>query len=283
MPRGTKKVEDKKVEEVKKPETVEEKVEEVKEKKPKRVKKPKKEEPIPEKQEEHVEEKKEEEVVEEKPKKQRKTKKVKKVKKEEKPKEEKKKKEKKAPLKLSEAPGPRHFKLIFGGAIRESGRFSGSKPKQAASKALSTIVTSQLESGEKNVINKEFHFSLKECTRWNKRKGNNGEIGKIFSYRGMRVPIDPDPKKYVERTVTVKGADKKPLLDEKGKPVTKVIKPPRVEKDAKGNIIKVYIPHRQKIKDKDGVEHEEVKEIGYSFTNKVWKEKTPDDVLVATN
>lgn len=67
----------------------------------------------------------------------------------------------------------RHFKCIYNGET--FGRFSGSKPKQAANKALTSLVKTH------NITN-EIEFSIVECTRGSKRKTHN--------YRGKRVKLE---------------------------------------------------------------------------------------------
>jgi hypothetical protein len=67
----------------------------------------------------------------------------------------------------------RHFKCIYEDVV--FGRFSGSKPKQAANKALTSLVKSH------NIVD-EISFSIIECTRGSKRKTHN--------YRGKRVKLE---------------------------------------------------------------------------------------------
>lgn len=92
--------------------------------------------------------------------------------------------------KLSEATEPRYFKLLSGIEATPVGRFSGNKPKQAANKALTSIIKTLEKKGE-NTIGKEIKFTLKECTRWNKKKFKKGDkthkkIEKKYSYVGKR-------------------------------------------------------------------------------------------------
>jgi hypothetical protein len=96
----------------------------------------------------------------------------------------------------------RYFKLMYGGD--HYGRFSGSKPKQAALKALTAITKSiyQFKAGSKTdqspvhkellkidpqkltdiIAGKEFVFSIKECTRGRKHKE--------YYYIGFRQKLD---------------------------------------------------------------------------------------------
>jgi hypothetical protein len=72
----------------------------------------------------------------------------------------------------------RFFKYLYNGIV--SGRFSGSKPKQAANKALTSIVKSHSETGD--LTNKMLTFSIIECTRGSKKKQ--------YNYQGIRRALD---------------------------------------------------------------------------------------------
>lgn len=67
----------------------------------------------------------------------------------------------------------RYFKCVHGGEVK--GRFSGNKPKQAANKALTSIVKNS-EDGD--LTGQFINFSIIECTRGSKRKE--------YKYKGMR-------------------------------------------------------------------------------------------------
>ena len=84
----------------------------------------------------------------------------------------------------------RFFKYLYNGTV--SGRFSGSKPKQAANKALTSIVKSQSETGV-DLTNKMLTFSIIECTRGSKKKQ--------YNYQGIRRALDVPIK------VTIKNKD----------------------------------------------------------------------------
>jgi hypothetical protein len=84
----------------------------------------------------------------------------------------------------------RFFKYLYNGTV--SGRFSGSKPKQAANKALTSIVKSQSETGT-DLTNKMLTFSIIECTRGSKKKQ--------YNYQGIRRALDTPIK------VTIKNKD----------------------------------------------------------------------------
>ncbi len=126
---------------------------------------------------------------------------------------------------LSKDDRSRYFKIMFDGL--PAGRFSGSKPRQAASKALTSIIRKQINNDLVNRVNnkqtattmppaqlkkrvaaakkyaflgtfvegKEVVFSLKECTRWNPKKCNKNKKPKIYMYVGKRVPLPEDVKK----------------------------------------------------------------------------------------
>lgn len=94
----------------------------------------------------------------------------------------------------------RYFKCIYEGET--FGRFSGYKPKQAAGKALTSILRSKTGS-KKQAVNQEISYSMIECTR--------GRTHKVSQYVGKRVKLEKPNK------VTIKSKD------EKGNVVTKVI------------------------------------------------------------
>jgi len=109
-------------------------------------------------------------------------------------------------IKLSEETRTRYFKLVLGdhSAI---GRFSGNKPRQAASKALTSIIRKQIE--EKTyVAEKDIVFSLKECTRWNKKKCNKGSAEKIYMYTGRREPLPAEVLAKMQEKPVVHNKDK---------------------------------------------------------------------------
>ncbi|QKF94054.1 hypothetical protein QKU48_gp0596 [Fadolivirus algeromassiliense] len=77
----------------------------------------------------------------------------------------------------------RYFKVIVDGG-EAHGRFSGSKPKQAANKALTSILKSREQSG--GGVTGEIKFSIVECTRGSKHKQ--------YNYIGKRVKLDKPMK-----------------------------------------------------------------------------------------
>ncbi len=189
-------------------------------------------------------------------------------------------------LKLSEVKKPRYFKLIYND--EPIGRFSGNKPKQAANKALTSIIK-DMEKNKKDVIGVDIRFSLKECTRWNKkkcRKGGDEKIEKIYNYLGKRellneeVEVDhiqneTDASILKAGTVleekTLPNGDVKTYLEIKAKDLEKHMKVTDDEKKAnKGK--KVIV---KKITGKDkSVKYAIINEIKYKYTNKVQKFKT---------
>jgi hypothetical protein len=87
----------------------------------------------------------------------------------------------------------RYFKVV----IEEGdahGRFSGSKPKQAANKALTSILKGKEKKGK--TVEGEIKFSIVECTRGSKHK--------TYNYVGERVQL----KNPMEVTIG-KGTDAK--------------------------------------------------------------------------
>lgn len=73
----------------------------------------------------------------------------------------------------------RYFKVIVDGG-EAHGRFSGSKPKQAANKALTSILKTKEQTG--GGVAGEIKFSIVECTRGSKHKQ--------YNYIGQRVKLD---------------------------------------------------------------------------------------------
>lgn len=87
----------------------------------------------------------------------------------------------------------RYFKCMYNDKV--FGRYSGIKPKQAANKALTTIIKDN--GGNEKCIDKVFNFKMVECTRGSKRK--------ISAYEGKRVKLD----KPLEITIKSGGNEKK--------------------------------------------------------------------------
>lgn len=85
---------------------------------------------------------------------------------------------------------PRFFKLVLGDET-PTGRFSGKKPKQAANKALTTLLKARKEKGEG--VEGELKFSIVECTR--------GRKNKQYFYTGQRVELSKPTE------VTIKKED----------------------------------------------------------------------------
>ena len=73
----------------------------------------------------------------------------------------------------------RFFKVLIGDEETPHGRFSGTKPKQAANKALTSIFKSKEQSG--GTVTGKVKFSIVECTRGSKHKK--------YHYVGERVQL----------------------------------------------------------------------------------------------
>jgi len=114
----------------------------------------------------------------------------------------------------SETPATRYFKIVNEDGTTQ-GRFSGRKPKQAANKALTSILKERKETG-KGTAGK-VDFSIVECTRGSKHKQ--------YSYEGQRKKL---PEKM---TVTI---DNKEIVYEYSNVVKKVPKAQEVKKATGG-------------------------------------------------
>jgi hypothetical protein len=90
---------------------------------------------------------------------------------------------------------PRYFKVVYENG-QPKGRFSGTKPKQAANKALTSILKTRESDGKSTTT--KIKFSIIECTRGSKHKE--------YNYVGERVKLD----KPMEVTIG-KGANAKTI------------------------------------------------------------------------
>jgi len=189
-------------------------------------------------------------------------------------------------IKLSETDKPRFFKLLSDDESSSKGRFSGFKPKQAANKALTSIIKTMVEKGE-TAIGVDIHFTLKECTRWNRKKYKKGvkdmktgetpkKVEKKYHYTGKRELLkneiivdhkqeDTDEKIMttgkIDKEVAVKDGVTKYYMSVKNDGVTKQIVVKRIAiVDAKGKLTGKF-------------NYMIVNEIKYKYTNKVQKEK----------
>lgn len=90
---------------------------------------------------------------------------------------------------------PRYFKVVYENG-QPKGRFSGTKPKQAANKALTSILKTRESDGKSTTV--KIKFSIIECTRGSKHKE--------YNYVGERVKLD----KPMEVTIG-KGANAKTI------------------------------------------------------------------------
>lgn len=76
-------------------------------------------------------------------------------------------------------PKVRYFKVVVDGG-NAHGRFSGTKPKQAANKALTSILKTREKNGQH--VGGQIKFSIIECTRGSKHKQ--------YNYIGERIKLD---------------------------------------------------------------------------------------------
>jgi len=88
----------------------------------------------------------------------------------------------------------RFFKVVVGDTELPHGRFSGSKPKQAANKALTSIFKSKEQSG--GGVTGKVKFSIVECTRNSKHKKYHyvGERVKLKEPMKVTIGKGPDAK-----------------------------------------------------------------------------------------
>ena len=84
----------------------------------------------------------------------------------------------------------RFFKVVIDGG-EPHGRFSGSKPKQAANKALTSIIKQREVNGQS--AEGKIKFSIVECTRNSKRKEYNYIGERILLKEPMQVTIGEGP------------------------------------------------------------------------------------------
>jgi hypothetical protein len=110
------------------------------------------------------------------------TKKVQKVQKEQKVNVEEAQEEKQMDDKL------RYFKLYYNDNI--CGRYSGKKPKQAANKAFSSIIKDMRKTDNKEGVNVDITFTIKECTR--------NSFHKEYKYVGKRLLLKSPVKVTIE-------------------------------------------------------------------------------------
>lgn len=89
-------------------------------------------------------------------------------------------------IELSSGPVVRYFKVVYNGEDAH-GRYSGSKPKQAANKALTSILKAKSTRGEST--DDQVKFSIVECTRGSKHKQYNYIGERIELEKPMAVPI----------------------------------------------------------------------------------------------
>jgi hypothetical protein len=98
-----------------------------------------------------------------------------------------------------QVPGKRYFKCIMigvDGSAVSNGRYSGKKPKQAASKACTRLYDDMKKSGQ---APEQIIFGMHECTRANKKK-------KKYFYVGKRIALEQPEE------VTIKKNDGKEMV-----------------------------------------------------------------------
>lgn len=246
---------------------VEEKPAEEPVKEPKKPKKTAKKNPVEKKKKE--EEKKDEKKEEKKPAKKSKGGKKKATKK------------KVAETKLSDEKRPRYFKLVYDG--QTLGRFSGSKPKQAANKAFTSIVKG-LEKNEKPFIDVGIRFCLKECTRWNKKKCKKGEDGESVSkpheYVGIRKQLDTQVivdhvQSFVDESAMKGGKITKEVPCGNGIKYYVEAKDKDTKKIITNIFKKINVCDKETKKPTGEVKFAVINEIKYKYQNKVQKFKAP--------
>lgn len=116
-------------------------------------------------------------------------------------KKEPKKKATKQPKKVddnTESSHVRYFKVVVDGKVTDArGRFSGTKPKQAANKALTSILKSREKDGQG--VNGKIKFSIIECTRGSKHKQYDYVGERLQLQNPMKVTIGKgDVSKVIE-------------------------------------------------------------------------------------
>jgi hypothetical protein len=82
----------------------------------------------------------------------------------------------------------RYFKLYYNDNI--CGRYSGKKPKQAANKAFSSIIKDMKKTENKEGVNIDITFTIKECTR--------NSFHKEYKYVGKRLLLKSPVKVTIE-------------------------------------------------------------------------------------
>ena len=82
----------------------------------------------------------------------------------------------------------RYFKLYYNDNI--CGRYSGKKPKQAANKAFSSIIKDMKKTDNKEGVNIDITFTIKECTR--------NSFHKEYKYIGKRLLLKSPVKVTIE-------------------------------------------------------------------------------------
>ena len=150
----------------------------------------------------------------------------------------------------------RHFYVYYGKDNKgqdlklEHTRLSGKRPKQAAQKALSSIIKYEKSKGNKDIIGKDIKFYIIETGRKKYREKKVGEktkrveiIKRKFYYIGKKehIPADLNHKDYNDKKIIKVELEK----DEKGK-ITKILSE-KVIKDGKGREMRVILTNDNKV------------------------------------
>lgn len=98
----------------------------------------------------------------------------------------------------------RYFKCIYDN--KEFGRYCGRTPKQAASKALTSIIKSN--GGNNECVDKKFNFVLRECTRGYKSKEKKYEGSRVKLNDPIIVKISNKINSDKDKTITYKFLNK---------------------------------------------------------------------------
>lgn len=138
----------------------------------------------------------------------------------------------------------RSFRAIFenpDGKIILDGKYNGTKPRQAASKAFTKILQIYSKAGKE--LTAKIYFGLKECTP--KKKNMTKKINKCYWYTGIKKKLEKPAKSRTKKDLTtgtpyINPITKKPVIDPKtGK---EVIDPKTCSPllDISGNPIIIY-------------------------------------------
>ena len=106
----------------------------------------------------------------------------------------------------------RHFYVYYNGAKLENTRLSGKRPKQAAQKALSSIIKFEKKENNNDIIGKDIKFYIIETGRKKWREKTIGDKTKkvlinkrMFYYKGKKehIPTDLKDNYYKDKTINI--------------------------------------------------------------------------------